>query len=360
MEVNVSSQLSDPRWDIFLQQIPRSHYLQSSLWTQVNQKFGWRCVRATVEQDGQIVAGFQMLLRSMPFLGNIGYVPRGPVLAEDDPSLVELIVQQLYRVARSEKAILFKVQPPYNGAALAEYLSQEKFWPSHSHADNVATVLIDLTLDETQLMNNMKKSLRKGIRRAERKGVAIRQGTEQDLSAFFRILQHTSQRGDFAIHSEAYYREIWQKFAPADRAALFVAECEGEAVAALLLILFGNTAFARFGGWNGRYAKYEPNSLLRWTAICWAKAHGYSWYDFMGIDEKLARAVLQGQATHDLKEVGGYTAFKLGFGGQIALSPGTYDYVQPPLLAKSFRWLQARPTLYNWLLNLVRGARHIG
>lgn len=353
MEINVSHQIDDSRWDTFLQETPRSHYLQSSLWAQVNHQRGWRCVRVTIETDNQIIAGFQMLLRSVPLVGKIGFIPRGPVIINDDTRLIEAVLQQIYQVARTEKVILFKLQPPHTDEVWVERLIQEEFWPSHSHADNVATVLIDLALDESQLLKNMKKSLRKGIRRAERAGVTVRKGTAQDLSTFYRILQETSWRGNFAIHNEAYYQQVWQIFVTSGHIALFLAEYEGEAVAGVMLILFGDTAYARFGGWNGRHGKYEPNSFLRWTAIRWAKTQGYRWYDFMGIDETVARAVLRGQKPHGH----GYSAFKLGFGGQVVLSPGTYDYMRQPFLFKSYKWLAARPALYDPLLDLIRNVR---
>jgi len=360
MEINVSHQLRDPLWDTFLESIPRSHYLQSSLWAQVSNKVGWQCLRATFKQDAQIVAGFQMLIRPVSVFGNIGYIPRGPVLIDDSAELIDLVIKQIYQLSKSNRVIYFKVQPDYNGEKFAAHLAQAHYWPSEAHADNVATVLIDLTQDETHLMSNLRKSLRKSIRRAERKGVVIRWGDEQDLDIFYRILHQTSQRGQFAIHNESYYQEVWQRFTPAGHTALLIAECEKEPVAVLFLILFGNTAYARFGGWDGRYAKHEPNSLLRWTAIRWAREHGYHWYDFMGIDERLARSLLQDPPDMKPKDIGGYTAFKLGFGGQISISPGTYDHFSQPLLAKGFKWLQKKPALRDRLLNFVRGAKHTG
>lgn len=356
MNVHISHQPSDPAWDAFLDRAPRSHYIQSSMWAQVVAQSGWRCVRLTVTQNEDIVAGFQMLLRSIPIFGTMGYIPRGPVIASGDADVVELVTRHVHEVARSERILFLKLQPAYGDDGLVERLLKEGFHPSHAHADNVATVLIDLTQDKDTLLKKMKKSLRRGIRRAGRKGAIARQsqGTAQDLSLFYHILRQTSQRGEFAIHSEAYYQKVWECFAPRGHATLFFVECESEPVATVFVIGFGNSVFARFGGWNGRYGNYEPNALLRWTAIQWAKEQGYRWYDFMGIDETVARTLLQNHPAPDSGKTSGYTLFKLGFGGQIVLSPGAYDYVYNPLLAQSFRWLSANRGLYDRLLNLVR------
>lgn len=356
MEVHISHQLSDSAWDAFLNRVPRSHYTQSSLWAQVKaQQLGWRCLRVTIERDGNIIAGFQMLLRSIPILGTIGYIPRGPVITSDDADLIDLIIQQIQETMRAERMLFLKVQPAHGAEALAERLPKEGFHPSHARTDDVATMLIDLAQDEDVLLKKMKKRVRRGVRRAIRRGAIARQGTANDFGLFYDIFQQTSQRGGFGIHGEAYYREIWQHFAAKGHAVLFFVECEGETVATVFVIGFGNTAFARYGGWNGRYGNYEPNYLMRWTAIQWAKEQGYRWYDFMGIDETVARALLQNQPVPDLAEIGGYTFFKLGFGGQVMLSPSPYDYVRHPLLAKGLEWLQTNQATYDRLMNLVRG-----
>ncbi len=356
MEVQVSHELSDPVWDDFLDQMPRSHYTQSSLWAQIKAKtLGWHCVRMTIGQGGEIIAGFQALLRPLPFGGTVGYIPRGPVITSDDRELIDLVLEQLHQVVRTEHLLFLKVQPAHGAEALEKRLLDAGFLPSHARTDDVATMLIDLSRDEDTLLRNMKKRVRKGVNRAVRRGAVVRQGTADDLHFFYNIFKQTSERGRFPIHSETYYREIWEHFAPAGHAALFFAECEGEVVSTVFVITFGNTAFARYGGWNGRYGEYQPNYLMRWRAIQWAKEQGYRWYDFMGIDEDVARAILQDQPVPDLADDGGYTFFKLGFGGQVTLSPSPYDYVSHPLLAKGFEWLQNNRKVYDRLMNIVRG-----
>ena len=69
---------------------------------------------------------------------------------------------------------------------------------------------------------------------------------------------------------------------------------------------------------------------MHWTAIQWAKAAGYRYYNFEGIDADAARAQLAGAPLESdlLKSV---TRFKLGFGGEVRLLPGVYDYVYNPM-----------------------------
>ena len=309
------------------------------------------------ERAPDIEGGFQMLLRPVPLLGHIGYVARGPVLATHDKALLQTVIQQLLHTVKTKRVIFLKAQPAYWDDWIAAQLPRHGFRPSTSHADNVATVLVDLTQPEDTLLARMNKGLRKSIRRAERKGVVVRQAHTAEFDTFYQILHQTSVRGHFAIHSQAYYRHVWEVFDTHHHAALFLAECEHEPVAAVFLIAFGDTVFARFGGWNGKYSSHEPNALLRWTAIRWAKQQGYHWYDFMGIDEHVARKLLFQPETVTRADIGGYTAFKLDFGGDVTLSPATYDYAPNHLLQGGLAWLQTHKSLYARILNMMRGVQ---
>ena len=68
-------------WDAFLTKVPRAPYQQSSLWAKVKAGQGWRSALVTVTRDGSIHGGAQLLYRSIPLVGAVGFVARGPVLA---------------------------------------------------------------------------------------------------------------------------------------------------------------------------------------------------------------------------------------------------------------------------------------
>ena len=83
-QTRLSFATEDEAWDAFLSQTESGDLLQSSKWAELKQKTGWKVSRLVVERDGRIVAGAQLLVRSLPFpLGKIAYVPRGPVLSVD-------------------------------------------------------------------------------------------------------------------------------------------------------------------------------------------------------------------------------------------------------------------------------------
>jgi lipid II:glycine glycyltransferase (peptidoglycan interpeptide bridge formation enzyme) len=294
-------------------------------------------VRIVVTQSKQIVAGMQLLMRPLPFVGAVGYVTKGPLFTSDDPTLTEFVINELHQVSKAHHVRYLVMQPPNNGESLACQLPHWGFRLGSIAVAPTATVLVDLTKNLDDILAQMRKKTRYGIRRGLREGVTVREGTEDDMPTFYRILVATSQRRQFSLHPEEYFAKMWQVFHPWGYIKLFLVEYDGEAVSAHLVIPFGDTVIAKRGGWTGCYGRCRPNEMLEWATIKWAKSQGYRYYDLEGIDPKAARAIVRGEPlSGSLTQ--SVTSFKLGFGGQVVLYPEPYDYVYDPLL----RWVYSK------------------
>jgi lipid II:glycine glycyltransferase (peptidoglycan interpeptide bridge formation enzyme) len=346
-QIRLSDQVEDPAWDTFLAQTPGGHHVQTSLWAQVKALLGWQAVRLVVSRADQIIAGAQLLIRPFSVVGALGYVTKGPVCAIDDPLLPELIINKLHQVARSYRVQSLIVQPPNNGQALADSLPGRGFRPSPIAVSTEATVQIDLHPELDEILARMRKQTRRDIRHGLGQGMVGREGTEHDLATFYRLLGATSERQKFLPYSPQYLSKLWQFYRPHGYARLFLAEYNGEVVSAQLVLAFGDTVIAKNSGWSGRYGSLGPNHIMDWTTLEWAKTQGYRYYDLEGIDPSVARMILNGGSlTDELKRQHGPAFYKLGFGGEVSLLPGAYDYVFNPLL----RWSYATvfPKVAGW------------
>lgn len=342
-DVRVSYELEDREWDAFLAGAPGGHHTQTSLWAQVKAVLGGRVARFVVTRRGRIEGGAQVLIRPLWSIGTVGYVPRGPLFTSDDPLLTKLGINELHKVARANRLQVLFVQPPGNGQSLARELTGWGFCPSSVAPAPEATVLVDLTQDRKDILARMKSTTRRNVRLGQRKGVRIREGTESDLSIFYRIVVATGQRQNFSLFPEHYFLELWRVFGKHGYVKLFLVDYEGETVSALLAIAFGNTVLYKMGGWSGLYGGCRPNEAMHWAAMMWAKSQGYHYYDLEGIDPKIATAIVQGRplgASHEQT----VTSFKLGFGGQTVLFPETYAYVYNPILRWAYRTISPKIT----------------
>jgi lipid II:glycine glycyltransferase (peptidoglycan interpeptide bridge formation enzyme) len=170
----------------------------------------------------------------------------------------------------------------------------------------------------------MKRQTRQNIRRSEREGITVREGSQVDLLTFYRLHIATSRRQKFAPYPIDYFIQMWRIFELCGSIKLFLAEYKNESVSALLVISFGDSVNPKILGWSGLYPDRRPNDAVFWAAIQWGKTHGYKYFDFEGIDRGGALAMLSG---YPLPESLQHSPdfFKLGFGGQVILYPDAYD-----------------------------------
>lgn len=344
-QVQISNKVEDREWDTFLARTTGGHHVQTSLWAQVKAQLGWKVARLIVRCDGRIVAGAQVLLRSVPMVGTYGYLSKAPIFGGDDPVLFELVIRELKKLVKVYRIRNLILQPPDNGQDFEKILLEWGFLLSPDKLGLSATVVLDLAQDLDKLLAQMKSKTRYNIRLGRRKGISVREGTEHDIGAFYQMLTATGQRQGFVSNSEDYYAHLWRILEPHGYCKLFLAEYEGEPVSGQLALTFGDTVLYKRGAWSGRYGNLRPNEVMHWSAIEWAKSQGYRYYDFEGIDPDVAKKLIHSEPIPN-SATQSVTRFKIGFGGKIMLLPETYSYIDSPLLKWSYR--KGYPKIAGW------------
>lgn len=324
MDVLIAKEGLDPEWDHFLEALPDNLYQQSSLWAQVKAQDGWQCLRVVVRDHGQIVGGVQVLLRPLPLYGAVGYVPKGPVVASDNPPIQEFVLDSLDRAAQTEHVLFIKMQPAHGAEAIAQRLLARGARPSKILVTPLSTLRIDLRQEREEILARMNKYTRRNIRRAERDGVTVRMGTEADIPIFIQLQQMHGKRRGYKGPSKDYYYHLWSNLEPGAHFCFFIAEYNGQALAANSYIAFGDTVADYHLADNGLWKELNAPTLLQWKGMVWGKEHGYSWYDFGGIHPTAAEAIVSGAPLPETS-VGRRAKFKHSFGGQILFRPGVYD-----------------------------------
>jgi lipid II:glycine glycyltransferase (peptidoglycan interpeptide bridge formation enzyme) len=325
LQVHVNHERSHPEWDAWVAAAPGGHHLQTAGWARVKAAAGWHATRVALARGEEIAAGCQLLIRRIPLLGSVAYAPRAPLMSTDDPELLPALLDTVRRVASDKRIVYLKLQPPVDRDDLPEQLRAHGFVSSELQAAPVASVRLRLAehADPDSIFKALRATTRSRIRQAQKRGVEVRSGGVQDLPLLQSLLEATAVRQGFAPYPAHYYRCLWDAFAPSGQAMMQIVEHEGTALAASLLIAFGDTVLYKIGAWDG--SKGTPpgaNALMHWTAIRRAHAAGFRYYDFEGIPLDVARAVQGGAKASSSM---GVAFFKLGFGGEVVIYPGTFD-----------------------------------
>ncbi len=322
-----------PAWEDFADE-RGGHLLQSWQWGEIKAPSGWSPLRlALVEQQSQqIVATAQILRRSAPHLplraGYLAYMPKGPLLDWSHPTLCSTFFTHLNAHLSRQGAIALRLEPDVDAESASAALMTQQLralaFQTSTPVQPIRSILLDLTPDETTLLTQMKEKWRYNVRLAARKGVSVREAANvEDVRSWYTLLQTTSTRDQFGIHTLDYYLHAWHTLAP-QHARLLLAEHEGHLLAGIFVSLYARQAIYLYGASSNEQRQLMPNYLLQWEAIRWAKSMGASSYDFWGIP-----------ATDNSDEaMAGVYRFKSGWGGRVVQFPGAFERVYRPLLYK--------------------------
>src|SRR5207247_5069368 len=152
-------------------------------------------------------------------------------------------------------------------------------------------------------------------------GIIREARNEADFDAYYELLNLTSERDAVFIHNKDYHREILGQFSDKGDAVLYLAEHEGETIAAKMLIRFGDWCWDMFGASSNNKRNLKPTYLLQYRCIQWAKSRGCSYFDFRTIPEILEPG----------EEMWGVYEYKKGFCWVSCLYIATETYAYRPL-----------------------------
>jgi peptidoglycan pentaglycine glycine transferase (the first glycine) len=368
--------MSNP-WNELISKLPNPHFLQTYEWGQVKAKYGWSPLYAVWTKDkfsvtdncslltedyvaAALILKRQILRNGFAARLSILYSPKGPLFDWTNESLRNRVLNDLQSFAKKQGAIFLKMDPDVvlgtgipasedevvdsNGQLVMVELKRRGWEYASDQIQFKNTVLIDLNPTEDEILARMKQKTRYNVRLAEKKGVALRVGTKDDLPMLYKMYAETSVRDGFVIRDEGYYKTVWEMFMSLNVDKLessqvstfqpsnlptcepLIAEVEGEPVAAIFVFSFAGRAYYVYGMSRDKHREKMPTYLLQWEAMKRAKAKGCTVYDLWGAPE----------AFDESDSMWGVYRFKEGLGGKVVRTLGAYDFAPSPLWYKMY------------------------
>ncbi len=352
--------LTNP-WNEAIRHLPYAHILQTEEWGEFKRRStGWTPDKILLrDQHGAVAGGALVLTRRIGPLA-VMYVPRGPMLEYADPLLLNQMLERLEKIARQNRAIWIKIDPdviasvgaPGEPEAFDQPLGQQviamlrrRGWRySDSQVQFRNTITIDLTQPEDAILSGMGQGKRRKVRYGPRHGVTVRAATPDDLPLLYRLYVETGQRDGFLTRPYSYYADEWGTMMRTGLAHALIAEVDSAPIAHVILFHFGRKCWYFYGASASDSAmrRLMPSDLLQWEAMRWAKAQGYTVYDFWGAPNEFSEA----------DPMWGVYQFKRDFGGTVVRHIGAWDYAPIPPLYVLYTRIMPR------VLDVMRGRAH--
>lgn len=349
-------------WEDLVRSTPDTDVAQLPRWARVRATVGYRPLYVLCTRDGTLVGGAQILRRRVPVLGDVGYLSYGPVVRPGcaDDELWTALADGLEEVGRRHLRMLF-VQPGSDGLAVSERLLARGFRPSAADVAPAVTLRVDLRADEAVLVAAASKHWKMWKNRWPRRGVTVRVGDESDIPLLATLLARSADHHGYEPMTAGYLRCLYRELARDGAVRLLVGEVAGRPVAAQLFTACGDVLKARFIGMDrdSSAASLKVPGALIWSALDWARANGFGWFDWSGLREPTARALLTGQPL-DWDVLPGNDRFKVSFGGTVLRYPPAVELISSAPVRRAYdlcRGSHLGRGLLGRTRRVLRGAR---
>ncbi|MDR0501920.1 MAG: peptidoglycan bridge formation glycyltransferase FemA/FemB family protein [Treponema sp.] len=327
------------------------NFLQSAMWGEFKSCFGWNALSFLVDlrfNDKNETAALLLLSRRLVRGFTFAYVPWGPLLPEDFPAesraacLSELAAKLKPFLAHN--TVFIRFDPPWyaidsdkkeeGGENETALFFRFGFKRAAATVQPPDTVIINLGPSCDEILSSMKPKWRYNISLAGKKGVQVKESGAQDIKIFYKLLKETAQRDGIAVHKIEYYKklfEICDDHGNNCRIRLYTASHEGDDLAAIVVLFFGETATYLYGASSNIKRNLMPPYALQWSAMRDAREMGCHYYDLFGIppDE---------DPNHPMA---GLFRFKTGFGGLIIHRPASMDYIYRKTIYSLFNFAES-------------------
>ena len=313
MELTAIDSTADA-WDAFLTSSPRGQFQQMSGWARVKALDGWSMAREYMEPTDPFPGGFQLLWkRAGP--ARIGYVSKGPVLADESAPAVDSAIRRISFTAGRLALSALIVQPPDDSTISVQQLRRHGYFPEPMASVIGTTGIVDLNGGREAVAGRMSRSVRKDWRSAARGGVSLRWGSQDELPRFFQLMEGSCRRQGTRPNPSRpeLLAALWTAFP--ERVLLAFAEREGRARAGLLLIRQGRTIVFWKKGWDSETPSFSVNKFLMAECLAWAAESGYAAADVVSMSPDVAAAFVSGSGLDERQEKS-RDVFNLRFGAR--------------------------------------------
>jgi len=345
-------------------------FLQTPAWGRV--KSDWSSESLGWFDGAELVGAGLVLYRAIPRTRrSLAYLPEGPVIDWGAYDL-ESITTPLLNHLRARKSFSVKMGPPVQArrwhsktikeAIAADGTARLGAVPADK-TDDAASALVEAlrgggwqqqeaaegfgdfqpryvfqvplagrSVDE--VFAGFNQQWRRNVRKAEKAGLEVTQGTATDLAEFHRIYVETAQRDRFTPRPLSYFQRMFEAMLgeDPDRIRLYLAQHEGRLLAATTWVRVGTHTWYSYGASTNEGRELRPSNAIQWQMIQDAHKAGAAVYDMRGITDTLDPD----------DPLFGLIQFKVGTGGEAVECVGEWDYPINTFLHKAFTYYMGR------------------
>jgi len=239
---------------------------------------------AVVDENDNIIAILlAVVIKEMNgFLGSFSarsIIQGGPLLVESERGLnaASLLIEEYNKFAK-KYALYSEIRNIYD---TLQFKSLFEIF-GYNFEDHL-NFLIDLNKSKDEVWMQIHRSMRKNIKRAQKKGVIIEEIEDKFyIQTFYNFLKEVYHDVKVPLADISLFESIFDILVSKGMAKFHLAKYNGEYIGGRLSFIYKKVIHADSVGVPRKYKKLYPNPLLNWHVMMWGSENGYQTFDFGG------------------------------------------------------------------------------
>ncbi len=216
-------------------------YLQSVQIADLREKNGWKAHFLGVKKNKKILAATILLSRKRRFKYEF-YAMRGPLVDFNNQEVFLFFLNRIKQYVKENQGYLLRIDPYFENVSRDRDGNQTEDFDHSCLKDTLKSLgfqeitenttqakfmyIIDLKDSLEEVMKDMDSKTRQMIRKNEKSGIIIREGTEKDIEKFADIMEDTSHRRHFNDRGIEFYQDMYHFLSEGNHISFIFAELD--------------------------------------------------------------------------------------------------------------------------------------
>jgi len=282
--------LSPSEWDSLLTRFGDAAIHQTSVFGALR----WgpeKLSHIVLYEHDEPVAAAQVIVVTVPLLGTgIAHCKFGPLWRRRGAPARPAVYRAMLRAMREEYAerrgLVLRIKPweteaadgPLARARLEAGLEMQAELPRYH------TFVLDMSRSLDELRAGFHHKWRYNLKKAEKQALTVTRGdAPADAETYMRLYAEMRDLKTYVDTSEVDLLPGLARDLPAGlRPEVFVAHCDDQPAAAIVISMIGETAYYLFGATGHAGRSNGASYVLFWEAMQWLKERDCRWFDLVG------------------------------------------------------------------------------
>jgi len=237
----------------------------------------------------------------------------GPLIKDNDPTVLNLILSEYKKVIRGE-AIYTQFRNLWDFGSQKQIFKENGF-KFEDHLD----ILVNITKTESELREDLSRDRKKSINKGTKYLTVKLIDGKQYIDEIYRLLNLVYHRIRLPLPRKEFFIQAMDEFYDNGMLKVFAAHMNNDIVGVRLVLCYKEIVYDWYAGADDRFLEFRPNDILPWNIFLWGKNNGFSVFDFGGAGKP--------NIPYGVRD------YKLKFGGEL-VDFGRFEMIHKPVVFK--------------------------